>query len=203
MIPFYHFAKVCLDLALPVHGDLPVQLIGEGNPGDGARVVVGVNTTEGHHTTLLRVTTVESKNVPINKLTISDVKVYKENVRMLYGSLTSRDMSYFPTYTTMVSLRAQVHGEEVLVDESFGHHVVEDRGSAGGREAWVGQAQDTVSTHVLHEGSFGLTQTKDLVLHREATHLKTTHPDIKGFKIISNCSRILKLVIYIFQDEKL
>lgn len=48
---------VCVDL--PVHCDLPVQLIGEGNPGDGTSVVVGVRTTESHHTTLLRVSTEE------------------------------------------------------------------------------------------------------------------------------------------------
>lgn len=55
---------------LPVHCDLPVQLVGEGNPGDWAIIVVGVNITEGHHTTLLRVTTAESEKVPMNLLKI-------------------------------------------------------------------------------------------------------------------------------------
>lgn len=58
-------------MALPVHCDLPVQLIGEGNPGDWASVMVVVNTTEGHHTTLLRVTTEESENPLINLLKVS------------------------------------------------------------------------------------------------------------------------------------
>lgn len=38
-------------LSLPVYGDLPVQLTGERNPGDGLVVVLGINATEGYHTT--------------------------------------------------------------------------------------------------------------------------------------------------------
>lgn len=53
-------------VALPVHCDLPVQLTGEGNPGDGAIEVIGVNTTKGHHTALLRVTTENSENLVTN-----------------------------------------------------------------------------------------------------------------------------------------
>lgn len=49
---------VCV--ALPVHCDLPVQIPGERDPGDGTSVVVGVHTTEGHHTALLRVASEES-----------------------------------------------------------------------------------------------------------------------------------------------
>lgn len=59
-----------VSVALPVHCDLPVQLIGERNPGDGTRVMVGVNATEGHHTALMSVTAEESENVLINFLEI-------------------------------------------------------------------------------------------------------------------------------------
>lgn len=94
---YYQFVDVWIHLvgtvALPVHCDLPVQLIREGNPGDGAIVVVGVSTTKGHHTSLLRVTAEESKNLLMNllKITISAlVKVYIVKVRMLYNDLTFR-----------------------------------------------------------------------------------------------------------------
>lgn len=62
------FLRTCdaVSVALPVYCDLPVQVSGEGNPGDGAIIVVGVNTTEGHHTALLRVSTKESKILLIN-----------------------------------------------------------------------------------------------------------------------------------------
>lgn len=60
-----------VSVASPVHCDLPVQLIGEGNPGDGAIVVVGVNTAEGHHTALLRVAAEENENLLKNSLEMS------------------------------------------------------------------------------------------------------------------------------------
>lgn len=50
-------------MALPVHFNLPVELVGDRNPGDGVIVVVRVNTTEGYHTTLCRVTKEESQNL--------------------------------------------------------------------------------------------------------------------------------------------
>lgn len=60
-----------ISVVLPVHCDLPVQLIGEGNPGDGTIVVVGISTTKGHHTALLGVTTEESEILLINLLEIN------------------------------------------------------------------------------------------------------------------------------------
>lgn len=50
----------------PVHCDLPVQISGERDPGDGTSVVVGVSASEGHHTALLRVTSEESGTLLIN-----------------------------------------------------------------------------------------------------------------------------------------
>lgn len=37
-------------LSLPVHGDLPVQLTGERNPGDGLVVVLRISATKGYYT---------------------------------------------------------------------------------------------------------------------------------------------------------
>jgi len=54
-------------VALPVHCDLPVLISGEGDPGDAARVVVGVNAAEGHHAALLRVSAEGSEN-PLKKV---------------------------------------------------------------------------------------------------------------------------------------
>lgn len=67
------FLKICdaASVALPVQFDLPVQLIRKWNPSDGTRVVCGVNTTKGHHTAMLRVTTEENENLLINLLKIS------------------------------------------------------------------------------------------------------------------------------------
>ena len=38
-----------------MHGDLPVELVRERDPGDGAIVVVGVDAAEGHDAALSRV----------------------------------------------------------------------------------------------------------------------------------------------------
>lgn len=160
------YEAVCA--ALPVHCDLPVQLIGEGNPGDGTIVVVGVNTTEGHHAALLRVTTEESENLLINFLEIRcclSICIYCPET-YIYVPFSRLD-----TAKPWLSLRAQVHREEVLVDQALLHHVVEDGCSAGSGQAWVCQAQDAISTHVLHEGSLALAQAKDLVCHSKPTHL--------------------------------
>lgn len=62
---FGYISEGLQSVALPVHCDLPVQLTGEGNPGDGAVVAVRVNTTKGHHTALRQVTTEESENLQI------------------------------------------------------------------------------------------------------------------------------------------
>ena len=85
-------------------------------------------------------------------------------------------------------LRAQVHGEHVVVDQILTHHVVEDGCSAGCSQARVRQAEDTVSAHVLHEGSFSLTQADHLVLHSETTHLRNT---TQGLKTLSNYDGII------------
>lgn len=58
----FWWAYEAASFVLPVDCDLPVQLIGEGNPGNGTIVVVGVNTTKGHHTALLGVTMEENEN---------------------------------------------------------------------------------------------------------------------------------------------
>lgn len=60
-----------VSVALPVHCDLPVQLTREGDPGDGARVVVGVNSSKGHHTATVTVTMEKSVKLLKNVLEIS------------------------------------------------------------------------------------------------------------------------------------
>lgn len=76
-----------------------------------------------------------------------------------------------------LSSRAQIHREEILVDQALTHRVVKHRCGAGSRQAWVCQAQDTISTHVLHEGSLSLARAEDLVSHSEPTHLADKHKD--------------------------
>lgn len=70
-------------------------------------------------------------------------------------------------------LPAQVDREEVLGNEALGHHVVKDGCGPRGRQVGESQAQDTVGNHVGHEGSLGLTGTKDLLSHRDTSHLET------------------------------
>ena len=70
-------------------------------------------------------------------------------------------------------LPAQVDREEVLGNEALTHHVVKDWCGPRGRQVGESQAQDTVGNHVGHEGSLGLTGSKDLLSHRDTAHLET------------------------------
>ena len=91
-----------------------------------------------------------------------------------------RNISLFPGWDTAnltLPLRAQVHGEEVLADQALRHHVVKHGCSARSRQDWVCQAQDTISTHVLHEGSLSLAQAEDLVMHSKPTNLADKRKD--------------------------
>lgn len=72
---------------------------------------------------------------------------------------------------SFLSLRAQVHREEILTEQALSHDVVEDRCTARNGQAWKCEAQDTISKHVLHDGSLSLAHAEDLVFHSEPTHL--------------------------------
>ena len=143
-------------MALPVHCDLPELLTRQGNPGDRSNVVVRVNTTEDHHTAFVPwLTRGESENLLLKKEFFSEKDTAKQ----------------------WFSLRIQVHGEEILVDQALLHHVVKQGCSTGNRNGWVSQAQNAISTHELHVGSLSLAQAKDLVFHSDPTHLAVKHKD--------------------------
>ena len=68
-------------------------------------------------------------------------------------------------------LWAQVDREEVPIQQFLAHHVVKDWCGTRFREGEVGKAQDPIPVLIYHEGSLGLAEPKDLMVHGDPSHL--------------------------------
>ena len=73
---------------------------------------------------------------------------------------------------SLLDLRAQVDGEEVLGNQTLVPYVVKDGSGPGGGDAGVGKTQDAVKGSVVQEGAgLRLAQAKDLVGVLDASNL--------------------------------
>lgn len=83
---------------------------------------------------------------------------------------------FHPESTPCQVDREQGLGHQALID-----HAVEDRHDIVRGNGLEGQSQDTISSHVSHEGSLCLTQSKHLIGHRDAAHLDTQDSCLSQF----------------------